>query len=131
MTDPTRQTGVFKHTDESGKSTSIVKLAADLKVVLGTLAALGATIFGVATWFNGHVQAQAVRALAHELQNEESPSSLAIKVLLDERLGETEARIQELSAKEQAHFEDLKSTVWKATNPARRADAGVPPEDDE
>jgi len=130
MTDPTRQTGVFKHTDDSGKERSIVKLAADAKVVIGTLAALGATIFGVATWFNGHVQSQAVAALAHELQNEESPSSLAIKVLLDERLGETEAKIHELSLREQAHFEDLKSTVWKATNPARQADSGEPPEDD-
>ena len=130
----THETGVHKVTHDDGRTSRIVSMAADLKVVIGTLAALGALVVTGAAWFNGHVQAQAIKALGAQLSTDGSDVQNAFRALLDARAEEIEERLREEIVRnrdlESQHYEALKTTVWKATNPARQADSGEPPEDD-
>jgi hypothetical protein len=135
MGDPTRQTGVYKAVDERGKESSIVHLAANLKVVVGALAATGALVVGGAAWFNGHVQAQAIKALGTQLSTDGSDVKNAFEALLDRRAEEIEKNLKEELVRnrdlETEHYEMLRSTVWRATSPQRQLNDPPPWEDDD
>jgi hypothetical protein len=120
---------MYTTVDDEGKTSRIVNMAADLKVVIGTLAALGALIVTGAAWFNGHVQAQAIKALGTQLSEDGSDVQNAFKAILDERAEEIESNLRHEMEKLQAEHKELRRHIWRATDPDRRADGAVNEED--
>lgn len=123
MSDPNRETGVYKTTHpDTGKS--IVGLAADAKVVIGSLAALIGLLVVLAGWFNGYVQSQAIRSISNELTTDGSDTQNAYKALLDERSEEIEANLKAEIIRnrdlENKKLDELKGMIWRATSPSRR-----------
>jgi formate dehydrogenase maturation protein FdhE len=130
MTDRRRTTGVFTHFDDTGKEFHVVNFAAGVKTVVASIVAVIGLVVMLASWFNGHVQAQAIKALGHELTTDGTDIQNAFKALLDERAEEIEAHVLghlEAADKEAAERERrIRKTVWKATSPARRAEDSEP-----
>jgi hypothetical protein len=128
--DRRRTTGVYTHVNDEGKESRIVNLAADLKVVIGSVVALLGLVVMLAGWFNGHVQAQAIKALGQQLSTDGSDVQNAFEALLDKRAEEIEKNLREEIIRsrdlEADKLDDLRSMIWKATNPARLAGDPVP-----
>lgn len=135
MTDPTRTTGVYKSVDESGKSKTVVQIASDIKVVAGTVGLLASMIVGGAIWFNGYIQAKATEGFAKQINSEDSAIRAAFETMIDKRAEEIEKNLTEEIVRnrdlEAAKLDDLKRTVWKATNPSRRSDDPEPAWEDD
>lgn len=117
--DRRRTTGMYTHVNDEGKESRIVNLAADLKVVIGSVVALLGLIVMLAGWFNAHVQSQAIRALGTELTTDGTDVQNAFKALLDERAEEIEEHVMAEMEKLHNEHRRLRTTVWRATNPDR------------
>jgi hypothetical protein len=130
MGDPTRETGVYRHTDESGKSVNIVKLAGDMKIILGAVGALIAVLGACGIWFNGYVQAKATEGLAQQIGTSDSAIRTAFESMIDARAEEIEANVIKAVERnrdlESIKLDQLKSMIWKATNPSRHVNAPEP-----
>jgi predicted metalloprotease len=124
------QTGMYKHVDANGKESRIVALAGNVKVVVGTLVLVVGAIAGGAAWFNGHVQAEAIKALGTQLSEDGSNVKNAFDVLLDNRLDKTDGKIEDLEKKLDEAERRLRKMMWKATSPSRR-DGDREPTDEE
>lgn len=117
--------------DEVGR---IARWASDVKVIVSAIVAIIAAVAAAGIWFNGYVQAKATEGLAEQIGSSDSAIRTAFESMIDERAEEIEANLKaEIERSrdiETEHYEKLRSSVWKATNPARQADSGLPPEDE-
>jgi len=103
----------------------LARWASDAKIIVTAIVTIIGALAAGGIWFNGYVQAKATEGLADQIGSENSAIRAAFQTMIDERAEEIERNLKEEIVRnrdlEGEKLDQLKSMIWKATNPSRRS----------